>query len=79
MAICVNAVDGVLRGRAGPHILQEVLEVVPPSLADRNPTTAVERVVFAVPVKAPLLNASPNDVLGSSRQAMGKVVFGVLF
>jgi len=62
-AVIVSSFQGVLRGRTGPHVCQEVDERLAPASADGDPPAAVVLVANGLRVVASLLHHLPCFVL----------------
>jgi hypothetical protein len=62
--VVVFPVDFVIRTRPWPHVREEVLEGLPPRVADRDAATPVVLEWDGVRVVAAILHALPNSVLG---------------
>ncbi len=74
VAVVIDAVNGVTRARAKPHILEESLEAQP-ALADAYSSSAVIRVLRSIRVVTPRPHLSPGSVfwrLGSSGGSVKK-------
>lgn len=70
VSVAVDAVNRVLRRRARPYVLQEVLEAVEPAVAHTDTFAAVVLVVWPRRIGASLLHVLPAVVLGGSRSTV---------
>lgn len=64
-AIVVDAFDGVLRGRARPHVLIESLEGIKPAVADGDTTGSPALPMRVVGVATALFHGLPDRPLGA--------------
>src|SRR5213078_296340 len=62
VAIDVDTVDAVVRGRLASHIGEDRLEAVVPTLADPDATTAIVLVVSVVRIGTPLKHSCPRTI-----------------
>lgn len=74
-AFIVNAVNRVTVRRSWPHVLIEPLKRLTPFSADRNPSTAIARIVASVPVATSTQYGRPNAIFGRVRHAVRCVSF----
>lgn len=73
VAVGVDSVDGVFQGWSRPHIGQEVLERVAPSLTDGDAATSISGIGAVRWVEAPSLHASPRSMFRGVAASMRRV------
>lgn len=79
VAIAVNAVNGMLRGGAWPHVLVEGHDRTKPPVADFDASAAVKFPLNVFWVRAAVNHKPPNAVLSGMSQAVFYPHFAVLF
>lgn len=75
--VVVDALEGMVRCRAWPHVEQKKLERIAPPVADRDATAAVSRVSSRLRIQTARLHSAPAGVFGRESMAAGQAVRGI--
>lgn len=75
----INAVNGVAKGWAWPHILVEVAKVLSPSIAYMNATTAISGIIRVLRISATVNQTRPNLIFRTIPHPVNELLFsGIL-